>query len=184
MVSAVISIIQSIQMAKIVQQCLQPMNIDDNNRISKTWNILTKEPDYNIQAHNLFYELITFSIYADDAKLSTNYSEMVRHTIKNFFKFTYEQKSYKISNSGKYIINSRHKLIFPKEIYGYPTFIHISIRSCPLGFTLSSSLSKCDCNQLLQLMPRVKCHIQDQTITRDGLVWVGKYHGNETVAVS
>ena len=76
------------------------------------------------------------------------------------------------------------KFVFPKEIYSYPTFINISFRSCPLGFALSRNPPfKCDCNHLLQQMPRVTCDIQHQTISRDGLVWVGTY-GNNTVATS
>ena len=106
------------------------------------------------------YELVS---YLTSLSFNSNYSESF---INNFFKYWDE------------------KFVFPNEIYSYPTFINISFRSCPLGFALSRNQPfKCDCNHLLQQMPRVTCDIQHQTISRDGLVWVGTY-GNNTVAAS
>ena len=97
--------------------------------------------------------------------LTSNYSEGF---VDNFLKFDWDN----------------WRFVFPNEIYNYPTFINISFRSCPLGFALSRNPPfKCDCNHLLQQMPRVTCDIQHQTISRDGLVWVGTY-GNNTVAAS
>ena len=69
----------------------------------------------------------------------------------------------------------------------YIAILHSSIFH--FSHVLSDSLSKtqpfkCDCNHLLQQIPRVTCDIQHQTISRDGLVWVGTYRGNETVAAS
>ena len=52
-----------------------------------------------------------------------------------------------------------------------PVYISISLLPCPPGFHIRSS--KCDCNKLLQQIPGVQCFIQEQTIDRSGLVWVG-----------
>ena len=70
-----------------------------------------------------------------------------------------------------------------------PIYINISLLPCPLGFLLTTAPPfKCDCNQLLQQMPGVHCHIHDQTFGRSGLVWVGMTEGdngtNGTVATS
>ena len=55
-----------------------------------------------------------------------------------------------------------------------PVYISISLLSCPPGFHIRSREPfKCDCNKLLQEIPNVYCYIQDQTIGRSGLVWVG-----------
>ena len=76
------------------------------------------------------------------------------------------------------------KYTFPKEFYEYPFYVNISFDPCPLAFTLTTELPfRCDCNQLLKSLQTVHCHIQDQTITRSGLVWVGRTSSdNETVA--
>ena len=62
--------------------------------------------------------------------------------------------------------------------------MNISFAPCPLAFTLTTEPPfRCDCNQLLKSLQTVHCHIQDQTITRSGLVWVGRSSSdNETVA--
>ena len=52
-----------------------------------------------------------------------------------------------------------------------PVYISISLLPCPPGFQIRSS--KCDCNKLLQQIPGVQCFIQEQTIGRSGLIWVG-----------
>ena len=52
-----------------------------------------------------------------------------------------------------------------------PVYISISLLPCPPGFHIRSS--KCDCNKLLQQIPGVQCFIQEQTIGRSGLIWVG-----------
>ena len=149
-------------------EVLQPMNTDDNHKLNKTWTVLNKEPNY----HELSIYLINKTMKRDEIRddlfhiISSNFSEVF---INNFLKFS---------------VDSKYIFIFPDEIYSYPIFINISFQSCPLGFALSGSpLFKCDCNHLLQQMPQVTCDIQHQTITRNGLVWVGTY-GNNTVAAS
>ena len=72
--------------------------------------------------------------------------------------------------------------IITKEIYEYPIYINVTLLPCPLGFQLSEA-NRCDCVQLLQTLPGVECHIQQEMISRSGLVWVGVTH-NGTVATS
>ena len=72
-----------------------------------------------------------------------------------------------------------------------PVFDNIYLLPCPLGFVLTNDpLYRCDCIQLLKQMPGVKCYIQEQTISRSGLVWDGvsdygeHNESSETVAAS
>ena len=67
-----------------------------------------------------------------------------------------------------------------------PVYVHISILPCPFGFVLTTDPPfRCDCNLLLRLMHGIQCHIQVQTISRSGLLWVGVIHDdNGTVAAS
>ena len=74
-----------------------------------------------------------------------------------------------------------------KEIYEYPVYINITLLPCPFGFKLTAEQPhKCDCNQLLQALPGVECHIQQLTINRSGFIWVGvtEENGSETVTTS
>ena len=136
-------------------EVFQPMNTDDNHKLNHSWTVLNEEPNY--------------------LELSFHFRDEAIHHYYNSEEFVH--KFLKIDRDDG-------KFIFPNEIYNYPTFINISFQSCPLGFALSRNPPfKCDCNHLLQQMPRVTCDIQHQTITRDGLVWVGTY-GNNTVAAS
>ena len=71
----------------------------------------------------------------------------------------------------------------------FPVYVNVSILPCPPGFMLTTaSPFKCDCDQLLQEMPAIHCHIQEQTIGRSGLLWVGMIQDdngtNGTVAAS
>ena len=61
-------------------------------------------------------------------------------------------------------------------------YINISLLPCPPGFHIRSRKPfKCDCNKLLQQIPGVHCFIQEQTIHRTGLIWVGMIDdGNAT----
>ena len=153
------------------------MNENDNREISNSWAILHKGPDYQ----KLAMEFISgfFTKYTFPNQFSSRYYESnmpANRTIENFYKFTPGE-----TIQPNYI---HSKFVFPREIYDYPVYINISFLPCPPGFSLSRDPPfRCDCNQLLQQLPGVKCHIQDQTITRSGLVWVGS-NGNETVASS
>ena len=161
-------------------QVLQHMNTDDNYKLNNSWAILNYEPNYNKLAYQLMNETLT-----PFHEIVYNYSEVF---INNFLKFSSEDCNYIFDYSTLHrclnVDSNLLKFVFPKEVYNYPTFINISFQSCPLGFALSRNPPfKCDCNHLLQQMPQVTCDIQYQTITRDGLVWVGTYD-DETVAAS
>ena len=70
-----------------------------------------------------------------------------------------------------------------------PVYVHISVLPCPIGFCIQRDKPfRCDCNKLLEQIPEVQCFIQEQTIGRSGLVWVGMIDDdngtNGTVAVS
>ena len=58
-----------------------------------------------------------------------------------------------------------------------PVYVNISFLPCPPGFMLTTDPKSkhhlCDCDRLLQQMHGIQCHIQDQTIGRSGLLWVG-----------
>ena len=79
--------------------------------------------------------------------------------------------------------------ISPLMYMNSPVYVHISILPCPLGFVLTTDPPfRCDCNLLLRLMHGIQCYIQDQTIGRSGLLWVGMIHddngSNGTIAAS
>ena len=81
---------------------------------------------------------------------------------------------------------NKERFVLPQKVYEYPVYLNISVLPCPPGFMLTTEPPfRCTCNQLLQQLGRIKCRIQDQTITRSGLVWVGMFNDtNQTVAVS
>ena len=150
-------------------EVFQPMSTDDNHKLNNLWTILN-EDHWSITLYQLASHLINETLKIDETFTVDDLSHIItsNYSVTNFLKFGLDEK-----------------FVFPNEIYSYPTFINISFRSCPIGFALSQSPPfKCDCNHLLQQMPRVTCDIQHQTISRDGLVWVGTYRGNETVAAS
>ena len=68
-------------------------------------------------------------------------------------------------------------------------YVNISLLPCPPGFMLTTDQPiKCDCDALLQQMHGVQCYIQEQTISRSGLLWVGMIQNdngtNGTVAAT
>ena len=70
-----------------------------------------------------------------------------------------------------------------------PVCVNISFLPCPPGFMLTTDPTfRCVCDHLLQQMYGIQCHIQEQTIGRSGLLWVGMIHDdigtNGTVAAS
>ena len=86
--------------------------------------------------------------------------------------------------SGLQKLESPH-ILFPESIYKWPLYIKIHILHCPLGFKLTTEQPfRCDCNQLLQHISGILCHIQDQTIARSGQVWVGSIPHNNTLLAS
>ena len=165
------------------------MTEEDNQEITNTWDILSKEPNYKNLAQDIICDFINFSNsdWPYPASFTNKYNKSNQpdnRTIQHFYKFTpasIDIHDYFYYCQTKFI---RTKLVFPKEIYSYPVYINISFRPCPPGFSLSKHKPfKCDCNQLMQQFPGIMCHIQDQTISRSGLVWIST-DGNETVAAS
>ena len=73
----------------------------------------------------------------------------------------------------------------PIKFSNNPVYVNI-ILPCPPGFMITTEPPfMCECNELLQSLNGVTCHIEDQTIGRSGLVWVGTLQNcNETVAAS
>ena len=170
------------------REVLKPMTTHDNNKIKNSWAILTQEPNYVKLASQLISQFVTCDIKQIDSILTDSYTKVAGDTIENFLKFTSETIE-RISNisecSDIKIETLRNKLIFPKEIYNYPVYVAITFDSCPLGFSVTALAPyKCDCIETLHTVGNVECFIQDQTITREGLVWVGTHNSNTTVAAA
>ena len=149
------------------------MNVEDNQEITNSWEVINKERNYKTLAQDIICDFIYFTSWSvwpftikyNESKLSGN------RTIEDFYKFTTALIKYSNHYCRSEFIQT--KFVFPKEIYSYPVYINISFRPCPPGFSLSKdSPFRCDCNQLMKQLPGVKCHIQDQTISRSGLVWI------------
>ena len=150
---------------------LYTLDENDNQKIKRSWMILNSDPNYHNLASKLYHKLLAYHHFAKSHNKSLALGNC---TMKNFYKF------YKKSAHPVYTL----LFVFPKEIYGYPIYKTIFFHSCPTGFTLTSEKPfKCDCNHQLQHLSTIKCHIQDQTISRSGLIWVGS-DGNETVITS
>ena len=156
------------------------MNEEDNQEITNTWEILNKEPNYKTLAQDIICHSIDF--FNQEFTIESN--QYGNRTINNFYRFTPAHiiEGHYCNKAYQNILPPKFR--FPKEIYGYPVYINISFRPCPLGFALSRDPPfRCDCNQLMQHLPEVKCHIQDQTILRSGQIWINT-DGNQTVAAS
>ena len=153
------------------------LNERDNLEIKNSWNILNSEPNYFILTMNIL------NTYTEGDHFSKAYYESLSHgsinnTIKDFYKLTLLEQIKQNENGGKFAF------VFPKEIYGYPIYSNVSLLPCPTGFTLSSERPfRCECTEHLQHLHKIKCHIQDQTISRSGIIWVGS-DGNETLITS
>ena len=160
------------------------MNEEDNQKMINTWAILSKEPNYKTLAQNIICDFIAFQTFQWPFTIKYNESNQSdNRTIEDFYKFTtaFVDKNNKNYCESEFI---QTKFVFPKEIYSYPIYMNISFHPCPPGFSLSKNPPfRCDCNQLIKQLPRVKCHIQDQTISRSGLVWIS-IDGNETATAS
>ena len=72
-------------------------------------------------------------------------------------------------------------ILFPSfEFRNYETAqLVVSIRQCPPAFVLSATSRKCDCVPILA-HHHVKCYIDNQTILRPPMTWIGYYHSNST----
>ena len=159
------------------------MNEEDNQKVTNTWEILSKEPNYKTLARDIICDFLNFTTLPATFTIKYNESNQPgNRTIENLYKFTPAPAD----KYNRYCDSTflQTKFVFPKHIYSYPAYINVSFRPCPLGFSLSKhSPFRCDCNQLIKQLPGVKCHIQDETISRCGLVWISS-DGNETVTAS
>ena len=162
----------------------------DNKLIKKIWNNFTSTPNSRnfasqITGMDLFDGYIPYDNISESITNSVRYySNNGTSTIKDIILF---QSDLPIIINEFYSLEDfkdNLKYIYPKKIYEYPFYVNISFNPCPLTFTLTTEPPfRCDCNQLLKSLQTVHCHIQDQTITRSGLVWVGRTSSdNETVA--
>ena len=158
-------------------------NEEDNQKVTNTWEILSKEPNYKTLAQDIICDFIKFTVWNQKFTIKFNESNQPgNRTIENLYKFTPDPLKIFNTYCGSTFIQT--KFVFPKVIYSYPAYINVSFRPCPPGFSLSKHPPfRCDCNQLVKQLPGVKCHIQDETISRCGLVWISS-DGNETVAAS
>ena len=149
------------------------MNKEDNQEVTNTWETLSKEPNnYKTLARDIICDFINFTVRPPKFTIKFNESDQPgNRTIENFYKFTPAP----VEMHNKYCSSTfiPTKFVFPEEIYSYPAYINVSFRPCPLGFSLSKHPPfRCDCNQLIIQLPGVKCHIQNETISRCGLVWI------------
>ena len=159
------------------------MNVEDNQEITNSWEILNKEPNYKILAQDILCDFFDFTSWPWQFTIKYNESKQSdNRTIEDFYKFTIALLKSSIDYCRSELIQT--KFVFPQELYSYPVYINISFRPCPPGFSLSKDPPfRCDCNQLMKQLSGVKCHIQDQTISRSGLIWIST-DDNETVAAS
>ena len=152
-----------------------------NLEIENSWKILNSNPNYLSLANDILKQFTKDNYSFTKAYYESLEPGSSNRTIKNFYKFIFSIT--RISQHPQKV-SAIYALAFPKEIYGYPIYSTVSFYPCPTGFNLTSERPfRCDCNDHLQHLPTVKCHIQDQTITRSGLIWVGS-DGNETVITS
>ena len=111
----------------------------------------------------LYYTILTHSeISKAVLALTSHKRHVLKFHVNTSTDLTRWQSHYNTSATGPLIYNNN------------PVYVNISLLPCPPGFMLTAHPPfRCDCNQLIQKMPRVECHIQDQTIGRSGLLWVG-----------
>ena len=107
--------------------------------------------------------------------------------VSQFFNNTVDEDT--INAAMWFYIVSDERAVEPLLYSNSPVYVNVSILPCPPGFMLTTtSPFKCDCDGLLQEMPSIHCHIQEQTIGRSGLLWVGMIQDdngtNWTVAAS
>ena len=60
-----------------------------------------------------------------------------------------------------------------------PATVVVSFRQCPPAFVLSTVSQRCECTPILALH-HASCYIDNQTIHRPPMTWIGYYHNNST----
>ena len=131
------------------------------------------------RCNHLYYTIFSQSEVSDVVLiLTTQASYVSEFNEMGFSPMIYRLKDY-------YNTDAINPLLFSNN----PVYLNISLLPCPPGFMLTTHAPfRCDCNSLLQMMYGIKCHIQNQTISRSGLLWVGmiwdENRTNGTVAAS
>ena len=100
-------------------------------------------------------------------------------TIVEFF-----TEKYKFHNQYRYDVDKVGEACFyANQLLVFELFINITLLPCPLGFMLSDQPAKCVCHTTLQ-QHNITCNIDDQTVHREGTVWVNaSFAGNESNGV-
>ena len=73
-----------------------------------------------------------------------------------------------------------NKQAFPEYLLQFPKYINVTLLDCPPGFEMTNNPPKCECHSRLKHLSSVTCNIQDQTIWRSGLVWIGPHSDDNT----
>ena len=117
--------------------------------------------NYTISSQDKQAVLVLTTHFREVTKLVKNSS--IKNSVEQYYKFLHDKDA------------------FPEHLVEFPKYIKVSFIDCPLGFELEEhSASKCVCHSRLKGLPDVTCDIEDLTIWRRGLVWVGtfSYYGN------
>ena len=130
------------------------------------------------ECNDLYYSIFAQSdVSAPVVVLTARNSYVSQFNDKNYSDLVTSLKNYYGAYSAKWVYANN------------PVYVNVSILPCPPGFMLTTHAPfRCDCNSLLQQMYGIECHIQEQTIGRSGLLWVGVIQDdsgtNETLAAS
>ena len=103
--------------------------------------------------------------------MNENVQQMLVLTTQDFYVSEYQDYHRFSIDTLKYIYSASLSVAQTLYYRTNPVYLNISLLPCPPGFHIRSR--KCDCNKLLHHIPGVQCFIQEQTIGRSGLVWVG-----------
>ena len=120
--------------------------------------------NYTISSQDKQTVLVLTIYYRRIGKLVRN--DIIKNSVEQYYKFLED------------------KVPFPLHLIEFPKYINITFLDCPLGFELKDHpVSKCVCHSRLKRLPYVTCNIEDQTIQRSGLVWVGvTYYDNGEIS--
>ena len=117
--------------------------------------------NYTISSQDQHAVLVLTTHFREVTKLVKNSS--IKNSVEQYYKFLSDKNA------------------FPEHLIEFPKYVNVTFVDCPLGFELEGySASKCECHSRLKELPDVTCDIEDLTIRRRGLVWVGtfSYYGN------
>ena len=107
----------------------------------------------------------------------SGYGEVVLMLTAVNIKETYSvsKKSVNEATSDYTAFKRNENKAFPQDLLEFPVYVSIFLWPCPPGFTLTDQPPEmCVCIKQLNDIPGIACDIQDQTVHRSGLVWVGQ----------